>query len=736
MTSKKFLFAFFVLGFSSIVAQALIIRELMISFYGNELFSSLALGFWLVLVGIGSLLFSVIFQKINSAKILLLGHILIAIFLPLEIFFIRLIKNFFVLPGEIPNLLPVLFYTFFALSPLCLVLGAFWTIGSKLYGRFFKKISFALTRAYILETIGFIVGGLVFSLFLISFSEFLAIFLVAVLNLFSAFFLSLSLEKKSFIFRISIFVLLILFVLITFLPISTKLKYHLLSLRFKNQELQESINTKYGNLAVTRSNSQFNFFQNGLLIGSHKETYFYEGLIHLSLLHSVSPRKVLLIGHGFNGGVTEILKHPVEKIIYLELDPKLIPFAQKYLPTDLAKTLGDPRVKIIHQDARWFVKENQEKFDVIILNFGDPSSLLLNRFYTKEFFSELKRSLTPQGLLATYLTLAPNYVSKELVNLNESLYRALKENFSEVIALPEDINLFLAAEEGILTYGPEELINRFETRKIKTRFITSQWILYRLTNDRVKNVRNLLETSFDIGANSDFLPLSYLYTLFFWLKQFHPWSVRFLTNTARISHFWVLVLFILIYVFWQRRKNTDLTKILPFITAIPDFSLLGLEILFIYAFQIFYGYIYNFITTLITLVMAGMLLGNILALRKIKKAQVNTRSLVMIYLAIALLSLFFLLSLKFQKNFWLVIPFLAGILVGIEFPLANALYLTSGTEEKTGIIYGADLIGSCLGAILVPLYFIPFFGVLPTLWFLIGLNILGGTILLLQKPRR
>ncbi len=764
---KSMLFAFFILGISALIAQALIIRELMITFYGNELFSSLSLGFWLVLVGLGSLFLSKLFQKLNSLKTILSSHVLIALFLPLEIFLIRLIKNLFTLPGEIPNLLSALGATFLALIPLCLILGVFWTIASKLYTSLTNQLSLGLTKAYFFETLGFIIAGLGFSFFLVSLNEFLVVFLIIVLNLISALLLAFSFtplesplrkpqknlglllrygnnfltgfKQKLFLKSLIVFLLAVSLIFL-FSPFVKQIQNKTLSLRFKNQILEESVNSKYGNLAVTKltkESFQYNFFQNGLLIGSDQEKSFNEQLVHPALLQSPDPKKVLLIGQGFNGALNEILKHPIEKVYYLELDPKLISLTEKYLPVSLAQAFKNPRVKIIYQDARAFLQKNQEKFDVIILNLPDPSSLLLNRFYTQEFFKKLKNILNPQGLISTYVSFAPNYFSQEAVNLNASVYQALKQNFSQILVLPGEISFFFASEQNTLSVQPEKIIDRFKTREIETNFITPQWLDYYLTNDRVAQVNILLAESKQVKANSDLLPSAYLANLLFWLKQFQPGMIKFLNALGKIRPGYILLALFIIYLACRRvwRKKISSTKFLPLITAIPDFTLLGLGILFIFCFQIFYGYIYHYIALLTTLSMAGIALGNWWALKIMRKAEVKINTLVKVYLSLVLLCCFMFLALKFSLNWWLITPLLAGFLIGLDFPLTNFVFLKKQKkpEQKTGVIYSADLIGSCLGAILVPLFFLPFFGVYQTLFFLIGLNILASLALYSSK---
>ena len=49
-------FGFLLMGFSFTVTQGLLIRELLVAFYGNEMSIGLVLGCWLLLEAIGSAL--------------------------------------------------------------------------------------------------------------------------------------------------------------------------------------------------------------------------------------------------------------------------------------------------------------------------------------------------------------------------------------------------------------------------------------------------------------------------------------------------------------------------------------------------------------------------------------------------------------------------------------------------------------------------------------------------------
>ena len=80
---------------------------------------------------------------------------------------------------------------------------------------------------------------------------------------------------------------------------------------------------------------------------------------------------------------------------------------------------------------------------------------------------------------------------------------------------------------------------------------------------------------------------------------------------------------------------------------------------------------------------------------------------------------------------WLVpaLALLGGSLVGGAFPLAVKLS-TGEAGHRAGLIYGADLIGGCLGALLTAVLWVPLLG-LPTTCLVVGLWVVAGAVSLL-----
>ncbi|PJC47771.1 MAG: hypothetical protein CO035_05685, partial [Candidatus Omnitrophica bacterium CG_4_9_14_0_2_um_filter_42_8] len=84
----------FILGLTSMIGQIIIIRELLVVFYGNELSLGIIFASWLFWVSFGSLVLGRLVDFIPSReKFLSYIQLAISIVLPLNIFFIRFIKS-------------------------------------------------------------------------------------------------------------------------------------------------------------------------------------------------------------------------------------------------------------------------------------------------------------------------------------------------------------------------------------------------------------------------------------------------------------------------------------------------------------------------------------------------------------------------------------------------------------------------------------------------------------------
>ena len=138
---RPLILALTIRGFICLAAQALLIRELLVSFYGNELSIGIILANWLILEAIGAGIIGRLSNKIKKPISFFVGlQILSSVFLPISVYLARIIKNILGLPlGEGIGILPIFYSSLFILAPLALSDGAQFTFGCKIYASLTKK---------------------------------------------------------------------------------------------------------------------------------------------------------------------------------------------------------------------------------------------------------------------------------------------------------------------------------------------------------------------------------------------------------------------------------------------------------------------------------------------------------------------------------------------------------------------------------------------------------------------
>jgi spermidine synthase len=645
--------------------------------------------------------------------------------------------------GQIPDLLPSVMVSFFAVAPLCLVFGIQFVAALEKGDKKSDRYNF-LNTAYFYEALGFVLGGLVFSYGLVFLNEFQTSTILIFLNLIavlSLLFFEKEAEKKIF------FIAAMAMACVGFgcFLCSEQLNIRSAALRFPNEQLMETKNSVYGNLAVTRTGHQLNFYESGLAVGTDKDEAFNEYLVSFPMLSHRNPQKVLLIGTGFSGALSEILKYNPQQIFYMELDPAIIDLARSYIP-ELRSVMDKGQVIVIKEDPRTALKELPGDLDVVIINLPNPSTALINRYFTDDFFKEVRGHLKPDGVMATHLKFAADSISGPLGDLGACLYKTIQRNFTSVVILPEDV-LFIMASQKPLTQDPQELSRRLKARGIHHYFVNSPAIVYRYTTDRVWKTEQAFKTNKAAWVNFDLHPQGYLYNLIYWLSIFHQGLAGVFACVMRINYLFVLCMPVLLISLLLLGKSPAFDR--SFLVAamgMGGFSLMAAEVIVIYGFQVFYGNLYYKIAWIISAFMAATAVGALWGNRDGMSSQKHSgmTKLVKIHAAIGIYFIFWFLLMRVAVQFqWVPLPWLwtifgagIGILTGMEFSCINILYFSDLKQEgktRIGAVYAADLLGACLGALGISVFMIPAYGVYKTLLFLVMINITLAIVLFNSK---
>ncbi len=164
----------------------------------------------------------------------------------------------------------------------------------------------------------------------------------------------------------------------------------------------------YQRIVVTRENEVLSLYLNGHLQFSSRDEYrYHEALVHVGLSTMSEPRRVLVLGGGDGMAVREVLRYPsVESVTLVDLDREVTTlFSENPLLGDLNNhSLLSPKLHIVHQDAFLWLRENQERFDFVVIDFPDPTNFSLGKLYTTTFYRLLNRALTQGGIIAVQST--------------------------------------------------------------------------------------------------------------------------------------------------------------------------------------------------------------------------------------------------------------------------------------------------------------------------------------------
>jgi spermidine synthase len=240
---------------------------------------------------------------------------------------------------------------------------------------------------------------------------------------------------------------------------------------YTTRERLATVQSPYQRIEVYDTHQFGRLFRlDGRLMTSEGEEFFYhECMTHPALLAHPNPRAVLVIGGGDGGSSEEVFKHPgITRIVMAELDPAVIDISRRYLGAIHKGSLDDPRMEIRLGDGFEYVKNCEEKFDLVVLDLTDPDTPAFH-LYSEEFFRLCQRVLNPGGMMTMHLgspVFQANTVRKNAVCLRRvfrhvaplSLYIPLYGSLWCLAVASDSVN--------VRSLTPEAAAQRLRERKI------------------------------------------------------------------------------------------------------------------------------------------------------------------------------------------------------------------------------------------------------------------------------
>ncbi len=246
--------------------------------------------------------------------------------------------------------------------------------------------------------------------------------------------------------------------------------------KFYHDRIVLAATSPYQRIVVTNGRTGHKLFLNGNLQFAERDEYrYHEALVHPAMAAFGAPRRVAVLGGGDGMAVREILKYPsVESVTLVELDPNMTGlFAKDTAMVRLnAGSLSSPKLHIVNTDAfQWLQSSGQDgtdMFDVIVVDFPDPTNFSIGKLYTSSFYALLAQRLSASGY-AVIQTTSPLVARQsfwtvattiESVGLHATPYHANVPSFGEwgyIIASHRPWHMPRALPAGLRFLSPQTL---------------------------------------------------------------------------------------------------------------------------------------------------------------------------------------------------------------------------------------------------------------------------------------
>jgi len=676
--------ALLALGATAVATQIILLREFLSIFHGNELVIGIVLACWLILTGAGAFLGRTAQRWTAYRNAIPVALLALGIVPPVTVFLLRFLRNMLFTAGSMIPIVEALLTASLLLAPFCCISGfSFALLATALSNRVNRNPTAA---AYSWESLGSAGAGFLFSLLLLpNLETFQGLFLLLIVNAGLASVLAYW-NRSRFVSLVAALGVIAGISLFGFGNLDLVSRGFL----FPGQTIAFLRDTPYGNLTMTRQEGQVSLFENGVLMFSTGDVTANEENVHYAMAQHSSPRNVLLIGGGIAGTTLEVLKYGVERLDYAEMNPWILRIGR-----DFTDALEDPRIHVISDDGRRYVRTTNRRYDVVLINLPDPETIQLNRFYTIEFFQELTRVLTDSAVVSISLLPAAEYLGPEARRTSSILYATLRRCFANVLVVPGMRTYFLASNRAL-----DIRIGRLiDERHVTTTYVNRYYLDDRMLQERSAEITGSLDAASPV--NADFEPISYYHQLSYWLSYF-----------GAVPEVWMLpVVAALLLLIW---------RFSPVGMGIFVGGLVGvsLEILLLLVFQTLSGSLYYMIGVVITAFMAGLAAGS-WGMRRFFP-QSGMRVFIGIQLGVTVVCILLpplfsglreaTISPEAMQALFSLLAFSLALLFGMEFAVASSV--RGGAVAATASeLYGLDLAGSALGALVISVYAIPLFGV-------------------------
>jgi len=688
------------LGFYSIGGQVLLLRELVASLNGDELFISTALFGWLVSVATGAWLGGKGRTTVRVPVLFVAGAVLLPVMI-LVTRFSPLVTGY--VAGEVLPFTKAALISIVVMLPVAIVSGwLFPAIARE------GTAGDSVVRAYLFEGIGAFAGGLTI-VFLVGWFSALPTAIVVALVVPLADWVGLGWLASFRRVRAVISLLLVAGGVIAAYYAEPALD----RTKFEPLEVIESFDTPYGRQTILTREDQLVLLTDNNVEAVYPNVWAAEDILLPALAYHQKAERVLYVGRP-EFGVAQ-LADSIPGLSVEAVDPR------RQLTEMLGEVLPVPAgLEYLHGDATGLfssLRSEAETFDILVMDIGALDTYKSSRFLTEAFLTRIWFGWESTGLVSIpkdgLVVIPTQYDTDRYIGLDEkrilsTIYASLRRSFEHVEVWPGTSTLFLASQSLPLDVPYNTIIARLETLEYEAQFVNRDYLFDRFDELKRERLTAALygpaETS---SVNKPVLP--YLQALF---RSKLNSVDRALLTTLLGAPMWLVVFPLLLAAFmvWAILSHSSSSRYALFLYLVAGVVSLSLELVSFYVYQSFAGSLYTGMAVLIGAFMLGLATGTYFAHRSEGRVVGQTALVFLLILTLGFERTYYRSSLVIPLFYHAAFLFAAAAVTGGLFVAATRMYYQGAAERNRGMGYAFEVAGSATGALLATTVLLPVIG--------------------------
>ncbi|MDP7114505.1 MAG: hypothetical protein QGH45_21210, partial [Myxococcota bacterium] len=441
--------------------------------------------------------------------------------------------------------------------------------------------------------------------------------------------------------------------------------------------------------------------------------------------------RILVVGQGAEGRIAELLAYRPDRLVHLQPDRAAAEALERHLPPALTGVLTDPALDRRFGDPRrelTRIAAGGGRFDLIVLDLGDPTTAAANRLATREFVDLCGDLLADDGALATRIGATVNYQGEEVRRYAASALLTLGQVFDEVAVIPGETSWLIAGAAGIPSADPDELARRYRSLAGPLQAVPAGTFASLVEPRRVAaataSYASAAEEWGEDLLNTDAAPVAYLLQLRV-LAHASGSALPAALGAAQRGGAWLVIVPLLVACGVSLRRSllwpdpeAERRRAGALLVGLAGAAAIALQVCLILSFQVRFGDLFAQVGWLNALFMAGLAAGGLAGGRWLRGSGL-TPPIVFCLAGVGLCLMAGSAIPALQTSIagsagplYYALIATGGAVFGAGFPVAGGLVTHRGSSAGAvgATLEAADHWGAALGAALVGVALVPLLG--------------------------